>query len=88
MLRSATHDASVVTVEFDTGTKTRFHAIWLRDNALDPETRAPGNGQRLITPAKSPALATGQSGEAGGILAGRGQGLKNSLFALVKGLIC
>lgn len=49
MLRSATHDASVVTVEFDTGTKARFHAIWLRDNALDPETRAPGNGQRLIT---------------------------------------
>lgn len=25
-----------------------FHAIWLRDNAADPETRAPGNGQRLI----------------------------------------
>ncbi len=26
----------------------RFHAIWLRDNAQDPETRAGGNGQRLI----------------------------------------
>lgn len=26
----------------------RFHAFWLRDNAQDPETRAPGNGQRLI----------------------------------------
>ncbi len=26
----------------------RFHAVWLRDNAADPETRAPGNGQRLI----------------------------------------
>lgn len=26
----------------------RFHAIWLRDNAWDAETRAPGNGQRLI----------------------------------------
>ncbi|NVO56197.1 TauD/TfdA family dioxygenase [Rhodobacteraceae bacterium B1Z28] len=49
MLRLATHDASIVTVEFDTGTQARFHAIWLRDNALDPETRAPGNGQRLIT---------------------------------------
>ena len=47
MLRSANHDASVVTVEFDTGTKARFHDIWRRDNALDPETRAPGNGQRL-----------------------------------------
>jgi gamma-butyrobetaine dioxygenase len=26
----------------------RFHAMWLRDNAQDAETRAPGNGQRLI----------------------------------------
>ncbi|WP_299284865.1 TauD/TfdA family dioxygenase [uncultured Tateyamaria sp.] len=26
----------------------RFHAIWLRDNAGDAETRASGNGQRLI----------------------------------------
>ncbi|MEM7271331.1 MAG: TauD/TfdA family dioxygenase [Pseudomonadota bacterium] len=31
------------------GEANRFHAIWLRDNALDPKTRAPGNGQRLIT---------------------------------------
>ena len=30
------------------GGKARFHAIWLRDNAPDPETRDPGNGQRLI----------------------------------------
>ncbi len=30
------------------GFTARFHAVWLRDNALDPETRAPGNGQRLI----------------------------------------
>jgi [2-(trimethylamino)ethyl]phosphonate dioxygenase len=27
----------------------RFHAVWLRDNAQDEATRAPGNGQRLIT---------------------------------------
>ena len=33
----------------------RFHAIWLRDNALDPATRDPGNGQRLITLADIPA---------------------------------
>jgi len=32
----------------------RFHAIWLRDNALDPETRDPQNGQRLITLADLP----------------------------------
>ncbi|MCC1494458.1 TauD/TfdA family dioxygenase [Cognatishimia sp. F0-27] len=29
--------------------ESRFHAIWLRDNALDPETRDPGNGQKRIT---------------------------------------
>ena len=26
-----------------------FHAIWLRDNSQDPETRSPTNGQRLIS---------------------------------------
>ena len=26
----------------------RFHAVWLRDNAWDRETRSPQNGQRLI----------------------------------------
>lgn len=36
----------------------RFHAIWLRDNALDPETRDPGNGQRLITLSDLPATIT------------------------------
>lgn len=33
----------------------RFHAIWLRDNAPDPETRASGNGQRLIALRDIPA---------------------------------
>lgn len=37
---------------------TRFHAIWLRDNALDPDTRSPGNGQRLITMAGLPPDTT------------------------------
>lgn len=41
----------------------RFHAIWLRDNALDPATRDPGNGQRLITLADIP-LDTRLSGAA------------------------
>ncbi len=30
------------------GSSLRFHALWLRDNALDAETRAPENGQRLV----------------------------------------
>ena len=36
-------------VRFSDGSSSRFHAVWLRDNALDPETRSPDNGQRLIT---------------------------------------
>ena len=30
------------------GDTCRFHAMWLRDNALDKDTRSTGNGQRLI----------------------------------------
>lgn len=55
MLRTATFSPSAVTVAFTDGTTARFHAIWLRDNALDPETRAPENGQRLITIGDIPA---------------------------------
>ena len=28
---------------------SRFHAVWLRDNAWDENTRSPANGQRLIS---------------------------------------
>ncbi|MEX0349438.1 MAG: gamma-butyrobetaine dioxygenase [Paracoccaceae bacterium] len=58
MLRTATHSGPVVTVTDDDGVATRFHAIWLRDNALDPETRAPGTGKRLITIGDIPADTT------------------------------
>ena len=43
-----------LTLETATGPH-RFHAIWLRDNAQDAETRAPGNGQRLIALRDIPA---------------------------------
>lgn len=33
----------------------RYHAVWLRDNALDSGTRSPDNGQRLITLLDQPA---------------------------------
>ncbi len=36
------------------GADLRFHDVWLRDNAQDPATRDPGNGQRLITLAALP----------------------------------
>lgn len=42
-------DGQILTIHSDSGPSRRFHAVWLRDNAPDPETRQPGNGQRLIT---------------------------------------
>jgi len=48
-------DGHVLNVTFSDGRKHRFHAIWLRDNALDPETRDPGNRQRLIRVEDIPA---------------------------------
>ena len=47
-----------LTATFDDGVAMRFHAVWLRDNALDPQTRAPGSGQRLIAPQDIPAETT------------------------------
>ncbi|MEX3011397.1 gamma-butyrobetaine dioxygenase [Hoeflea sp. TYP-13] len=46
---TAFEDGSGLQLYLSDGTNPRFHAVWLRDNALDEETRAPGNGQRLIT---------------------------------------
>ena len=40
------------------GRAARFHAVWLRDNALDPQTRDAKNGQRLITLLDYPAETT------------------------------
>lgn len=42
-------NGDAIRVEWDDGATARFHAIWLRDNALDGKTRSPENGQRLIT---------------------------------------
>ena len=47
-------DGGFLTAHFTDGVARRFHAEWLRDNALDPATRDPGNGQRLITLADFP----------------------------------
>ncbi len=52
-----TDDGTVVHVDI-AGRAARFHAIWLRDNALDPATRDPGNGQRLITLGDLPGVVT------------------------------
>jgi len=39
----------IVELAWGDGTTGRFHALWLRDNALDEQTRSPANGQRLVT---------------------------------------
>ena len=44
----------------------RFHAVWLRDNARDAATRAPGNGQRLIVLRDIPADTRITSAEVAG----------------------
>lgn len=41
-------EGRVATLMLNSTAPVRFHAIWLRDNAWDAQTRAPGNGQRLI----------------------------------------
>ncbi|MEI9401477.1 gamma-butyrobetaine hydroxylase-like domain-containing protein [Mesorhizobium argentiipisi] len=44
MLRTATlaDDGRVIELGWKDGTVSRFHAIWLRDNALDAKTRSAG----------------------------------------------
>lgn len=52
------------------GERRRFHALWLRDNARDAETRSPANGQRLITVLDIPAetrIAEAEVTEEGGL---------------------
>lgn len=41
-------NGDIITINTPHCTPMRFHAIWLRDNAWDADTRAAGNGQRLI----------------------------------------
>ncbi|MEX0345006.1 MAG: gamma-butyrobetaine dioxygenase [Rhizobiaceae bacterium] len=49
------HDGAAIALGDGNGLSARFHAMWLRDNALDEQTRAPGSGQRLITLGDIPA---------------------------------
>ncbi len=38
-----------IKVTWNDKSTARFHAVWLRDNSLDPDTRNASNGQRLIS---------------------------------------
>ena len=51
-------DGKIAILTIDGQTPIRYHAVWLRDNAQDDQTRAPGNGQRLITLSDIPANTT------------------------------
>lgn len=42
-------DGAIVELGWSDGITARFHALWLRDNALDDKTRSAANGQRLVT---------------------------------------
>lgn len=42
-------DGKALELTWKDGNSARFHAIWLRDNAQDKDTRSPSNGQKLIT---------------------------------------
>ncbi|WP_119391222.1 2-trimethylaminoethylphosphonate dioxygenase [Taklimakanibacter lacteus] len=48
-------DGKAVGLTWRSGETARFHALWLRDNALDGATRNASNGQRLITVLDIPA---------------------------------
>ncbi len=48
-------DGDGLELRWSNGLVARYHAIWLRDNALDEATRSPLNGQRLITLQSIPA---------------------------------
>ncbi|GLQ06742.1 2-trimethylaminoethylphosphonate dioxygenase [Sneathiella chinensis] len=43
------HAGTAIALRAQGGQTARFHAIWLRDNAPEPETIDPANGQRLVT---------------------------------------
>ncbi len=48
-------NGSGISLEHGGEKSARFHAVWLRDNAWNEETRSSDNGQRLITLADIPA---------------------------------
>ncbi len=62
-------EGAAIAVVWRDGSRSRFHALWLRDGAQDPETRDPHSGQKLITlseiPAETRASQAGVTAEGG-----------------------
>jgi [2-(trimethylamino)ethyl]phosphonate dioxygenase len=63
---SILNGGEAVEIVFADAVRARFHAVWLRDNALDPETRSSANGQRLVTILDQPADTRIQSASVSG----------------------
>ena len=59
-------DGAAVELTWTSKQKARFHALWLRDNALDGATRSSSNGQRLITILDIPAATRLSAAEVSG----------------------
>jgi gamma-butyrobetaine dioxygenase len=45
---SIEEEGRAVRLRWADGAAARFHAVWLRDNCQDPQSRHPGSGQRLF----------------------------------------
>lgn len=74
-----------LSVQFENGTKRRFHALWLRDNALEADSRALENGQRLITLGDIPAdirIAAAQITGEGALVVDFAPGEKRAVYPL------
>lgn len=66
----ASSDGRIVTVAWDDGRVSRYHAIWLRDNAADPGTHSPVTREQVGHPWDFPenlAAASASVAEGGGV---------------------
>lgn len=57
-ISEVTFSDDILTIVWRNGTASRFHAIWLRDNAQGPDYRHPQNDQRLFDLTDLPATVT------------------------------
>jgi len=70
LIQRITAAPDILTVHWRGGGASRFHAIWLRDNAPAPALRDPSNGQRLIDVTDlpdRPAIASAEVTEEGDV---------------------
>ncbi|MBF8223185.1 TauD/TfdA family dioxygenase [Halomonas sp. 328] len=69
-IRSVTHDARVVTLGWSDGRVSRYHGIWLRENAADESTVNPATRERILDLSTLPAwpeIGAAEVGAAGAL---------------------